>query len=176
MLNSTKLVIRIINNDEVAFKELYDLYYNDLVKFSYYYVRDRDAAEDIVQDVFFKVWITRNKLDPLKNIKTYLFKITSNFSLMVLRKKKVREKFARNKSDIIVESPENEYIRKEFDKIQSDAIFSLPPKCRTIFCLSRVDKLTYKEIATSLNISVKTVEGQMGKALRKLKAILEKHL
>lgn len=176
MLNSTKLVIKIINSDEVAFKELYDLYYNDLVKFSYYYVRDKDAAEDIVQDVFFKIWTTRSNLDPQKNIKTFLFKITSNYSLMALRKIRVREKFARTKPNTIVESPEQDFIRNEFDKIHSDAIFSLPPKCRTIFCLSRVDKLTYKEIATSLNISVKTVESQMGKALRKLKLILDKHL
>jgi RNA polymerase sigma-70 factor (ECF subfamily) len=170
------LIQKILDGDEDAFKQLYYKFYQPLTKFAYYYIKDPDRAEDIVQDVFVRVWINRKKLDPQKNIKTYLYKITTNFALMALRKRKVKEKYAKEQTSTLIDSPELEYIRNELDDLKNDAIFSLPQKCRNIFCMSRIDKLSYREIATALNLSIKTVEAQMGKALFILRKRLAKHL
>ena len=84
---------------------------------------------------------------------------------MLLRKHEVRQGYQQQKSEVISDSPETTYIGKELDEAYKTTIFELPEKCRIIFCMSRFDDLSYKEIAKIQGISIKTVETQIGRAL-----------
>jgi RNA polymerase sigma-70 factor (ECF subfamily) len=174
--NDIDLHQRILNGEKSSFKDLFEKYYPDLVRFVYLYVQDRDSAEDIVQEFFVQFWIKRQEKNISKSVKSYLYRSVRNKALNYLRDKK---------NDIPINSEANlfsssaskeddiyfdyEIIRREV----KSAIESLPEKCKQIFNLSRNDNLTYKEIAEELNISTKTVESQMSIALNKLRKSLK---
>ena len=147
------------------FEELYKRHCQHLVRFAYYYVGDMEAAQDIVQEVFLKIWNQQPKFKTPDHEKAYLYKITKNTCLMLLRKQEVRQRYQQQKSESASESPETTYMGKELNEAYKTAIFELPEKCRIIFCMSRFDDLSYKEIAKIQGISVKTVETQIGRAL-----------
>ncbi|MDZ7723214.1 MAG: RNA polymerase sigma-70 factor [candidate division KSB1 bacterium] len=146
------------------FERLYKQHIQDLVKFSFYYVRDLDTAQDVVQEVFLKVWDKKPTLKSVEHEKAYLYKLTKNACLMILRKKQVRQKYQPTKGESISDSPESDFISKEIDDAYKTAVLELPEKCRIIFSMSRFDHLSHKEIAKTLGISVKTVETQIGRA------------
>ncbi len=158
------------NENIVQYKQMFKIYYKQLVYFSYRYVKDVQVAEDIIQDIFVNVWNKRDTLDFTLNFKSYLFSAVRNHSLMHINKTNKVElvdlKFVVEKSDnnpdVIVESKE---LEKGLMKIISD----LPAKRREVFSLSRFDKLTYAEIADTLNISIKTVETQMSRSLKHIR-------
>lgn len=128
-------------------------------------------AEDIVQEVFLQIWLNRTRLDPTKNIKSYLYIATRNRALNVLRRASV-EREHQDKITYIdsrVLTPEDELERHQTIQETHRTIDQLPEKCRIIFTMSRFDYLTYAEIAEILDISIKTVETQMGRALKSLR-------
>ena len=158
------------NENIVQYKQMFKIYYKQLVYFSYRYVKDVQVAEDIIQDIFVNVWNKRDTLDFTLNFKSYLYSAVRNHSLMHINKTNKVElvdlKFVVEKSDnnpdVIVES-------KELEKGLMKIISELPTKRREVFSLSRFDKLTYAEIADTLNISIKTVETQMSRSLKHIR-------
>jgi RNA polymerase sigma-70 factor, ECF subfamily len=156
---------------ETLFRQYYTLLCRTAVRFT----KDPDAAEDLVQEVFCKIWQNRETLEISSSFKAYLVRSVTNQALNYLDKQKrlvlsedtsaFEVTFSANTTMHIMEGKEME------TRIQA-ALGSLPPQCRIIFEMSRFEELTYKEIADSLALSPKTVENQMGKALR----ILREHL
>jgi RNA polymerase sigma-70 factor (ECF subfamily) len=158
----------------VLYEQLFKHYYEHLVYFSYRYVKDEQIAEDVVHDVFVNIWNNRNKLDFTLNFKSYLYSAVKNQSLKYIQRNK-------NFNDVDIEViivqkkdlPDNIAINNELEKAISKAISELPEKRREIFCMHRFDNLTYSEIALTLDISVKTVETQMSRALKYLRQQLK---
>jgi RNA polymerase sigma-70 factor (ECF subfamily) len=159
----------------VQFEEMFNLHYTMLCNVASNIVRDRDAAEDIVQELFASVWRKRNELDLSLNFKGYLLRSVSNASLNYLESNKRKISLSDNESrieQVNSETPSTLELRKQVRK----ALDNLPPRCRTIFVLSRIYDMKYREIAEHLDISIKTVENQMGIALEKLREQLKPHL
>lgn len=154
-----------------AFQVVFDTWYNALCNYAYSYLKDEDACEDIVQEVFTRIWEHRPNLIGTEEIRYYLFTAVRNNCISQLRKEK-------KNSTIHWENESSEYIQDKEDKERDyraqiqKAIDGLPPKCREVFLLSRISNMTYKEIAKSLGISEKTVENQIGKALKLIRAAL----
>ena len=166
------LQLRIANADESALKELHDQLYKPLLHGAMTITRSRDNAEEIVNDVFIKIWLNRATLHRVDNLDAYLFTITRNLSLDYLRKVSGKRFYNIEEAElpiVMVEpSAEDMMISGELIKKINNEINNLPPKCRLIFKLVKVDELKYKEVAALLDISVKTVENQMSIALKKL--------
>ncbi len=166
-----ELFEKIIAGDHTAFEMLFKIYSQKLIYFSQGYVRDKQTAENIVQDVFLRVWQTKENLDPVKNIQSYLFMAVKNESLKQLRHLQVEKKHQENVSvlSVVELTPDEKIDQNELREEINKAINYLPDKCREIFTMSRFDQLKYSEIADILGISIKTVETQMGRALKKLR-------
>lgn len=163
--------------DERAFETLFRKHYPALVNFSIKYVTDQEAAEEIVQDVFLNIWSKSENLHIHTTIKSYLFGAVRNASLNFLKHQKVRQAYV-DKQMLKVNQPEHvDFL--ELDELKeriSAAMDKIPTKCREIFELNRFEGKRYKEIAEELNLSLKTVENQMGKALKILREELGEYL
>lgn len=174
------LASRIKMGDEQAFELLFRTYYSRLCGFANKYLNNPEEAKDIVQEVFEKIWECREDLDPEESLKAYIFKITSNNSINRLRHRKVVSKYDEIYRLMYVDNreitPHDSLIAHELVHYLSSAFKKIPPKCRKVFDLSRIDGLKYSEIADTLNISVKTVEAQMSKALNILRYELREYL
>ena len=134
-----------------------------------------EEAEEITQDVFVKFWEKCDSLAPDSSIKSYLYRSVHNSCLNALKHEKVRSAYREHIIKFLESTTSEEYERDQ-DYLReriSTEIDKLPPRCSEIFKLSRYDGLKYQEIAAHLNISVKTVEVQMGKALRVLRETLK---
>jgi RNA polymerase sigma-70 factor (ECF subfamily) len=164
--------------DNDAFENIFRQYYQPLCRYAATLTLSNEEAEDIVQRVFVKIWEQRERLNIHSSLKSYLYKMVQHHFLNDLRRNKLRtmhedamktEKNDQLSAGLEIESAE---LKK---KIQ--AVFEkLPEQCRLIFRLSRVEELRYKEIAEVLGISIKTVENQMGKALKIMRAELADYL
>ena len=168
-----KLVHRIaLYDDPKAYKELFMLYHSKLVNFSTTITGSREASEEIVSDVFFKIWSHRTHLPQVENFHLYIYIITKNLSINGLLKQKKEKTFSLD--DAVVElnsmslNPEQLMITAEMFKRIRDAVNELPNKCRLIFKLVKEDGLKHREVAQLLNLSAKTVENQMTIAIRKI--------
>ena len=146
--------------------------------FANYYTKDVDAAEEVVQDLFCKIWEKRSELKIKTSLKSYLYKSTYNHVLNHIRQEEVSKKYISRQLD----SPETSYINtdriieKQLEEQIQKAIDSLPEKRREVFILSRSNGLKYQEIADILDIKLKTVESQMVKALEHLRQNLREYL
>lgn len=168
--HQTALLERLRAGDESAFDELFRTWYAPLVQFAERMLRDRESAEEVVQDVLFEVWKRRATLAIQGSPQSYLFQSARNRSLNRLRHLKVeaREEFdtdtlpAPNLADAGAS-------QTEIAAALRTAIDSLPPRCRQVFELNRVQGLKYVEVAEALGVSVKAVEAHMGRALRTLR-------
>ena len=159
------------SGDEKAFEMLFNFYCQRLINFTRRYVVDIQIAENIVQDVFVHLWHHRANLDSTRSIKSYLFIAVKNEALKEIRHRNVESRSKQKLIDLIEPdiNPEKELTTDEMKKKIHQAINELPNKCREIFKMNRFDGLKYTEIAEILNISEKTVETQMGRALKKLR-------
>jgi len=159
-------------NLETLFKSNYQRLYHLAINL----VRDRDAAKDIVQEVFYKVWKNREKIELGEQTVGYLLTAVSRTSLNYLRdhKRIVQLDQQSEYTDKLKASSSAEEISyTELEEKVREAIDRLPPRCKTIYLLSRHEGMKYNEISESLGLSVKTVEFQMGIALRKLREDLK---
>ncbi|GET34905.1 DNA-directed RNA polymerase sigma-70 factor [Prolixibacter bellariivorans] len=158
-----------------GFEILFRKHYSVLCAYAYGFVADYGLSEDIVQEVFFKLWTDKGRIAIETSVKAYLYQMVRNTSLNYLKHKNVIKQYEianKDESNYIGESLDELLIGKELNaKIQA-AIEKLPTERRKVFLLSRMDGLKYKEIAEKLNISIKTVENQMGKALSTLRTEL----
>jgi RNA polymerase sigma-70 factor (family 1) len=163
-------------NDD--FNRLFNDLYAPLCRFCMKFVIDKEAAEDIVQDIFVYLWENWERLASIASIRSYLFTAAKHRSISHLQKP-----FSKYKDDDRIDAqitlpgselagPEELLAGKELEIVLKEALEALPLKCRTIFSLKRFGELSNKEVATKLHISVKTVEAQMTIALRKLTAFV----
>lgn len=176
----TQLLL-LFKTDETKFIELlFKQYYSPLCRTVNRIVNDTDAAEDLVQDVFMKVWNNRQTLEINYSFKSYLYRSAINSALNYLEKNK--KKTALEDSAYSMPAGTEADDQLHFEEVQQrvkEATEALPPACKTIFVLSRHENMSYKEIAEALQISPKTVENQMGKALKHFREYLNvyiKHL
>lgn len=166
--------------DERAFKQFFDLFAGRLYQFSFSFVKNKQVAEEAVSDVFFKIWLNRSELVNIQNIKAYLFKATYNTSLNYLDEMKRRK--AISLDDVEVDlgidliCPETELINKELKTIIEQAIEDLPPRCKMIYKLAKVEQMKYKEISELLEISIKTINHQLSIALKKIGEAIKRYL
>ena len=170
-VDDRELLARIRLGDERAFDAVFREHYASLVRCAEAMLHRRDVAEEIVQDVLLALWQRRDALVVADSLRAYLFRATRNRSLNHLRHAAIERRAEPELSS--VEAPDApaaaELIGEEIDVALRSAVATLPPRCREVFELSRVHGLRYAEIAATLAISVKTVEAQMGKALRLLR-------
>lgn len=155
-----------------VFKGYFDTYFDCIRSFLYYKSGDVDLAEDLVQEVFMKLWENIHNIKH-ETVKSYLYTIASNLFKNHYKRKKVEFKFIANFSELDSESPEFLMELKEFDKVLQGAISKIPEKSRDVFLMNRIEKLTYNEIAERLKISVKAVEKRMSKAISILRELID---
>lgn len=158
---------------QVAFRTWYTL----LCNYAFTFTKDADVCEDIVQDLFIKIWEHRRGLLEEASLRYYLFTAVRNNCISWLRKEKQLAIVQWTDDDTVAVTPDYPVERagegRDERLLLRQAIDQLPPKCKEVFLLSRFGKLSYKEIATDLGISQKTVENQLGKALKMLRAFLK---
>lgn len=168
---------QIVNlKDEKTFEFIFRTYYAQLAAFAAGYVRDRDEAEEIVQETFSKIWSRHETLEIRTTIKSYFFGAVRNACLNYLKHQAIEQKYVdRQMHQLQPQSVDFLELDELTEKIQK-GMDRLPPKCREIFELSRHEGLKYQEIADHLGLSIKTVENQMGNALRILRDELGEYL
>lgn len=155
-----------------AFEQLFKKYYQNLCQFCFHYVKQEETAEEIVQDVFVKLWQLNKQPDFHTSVKAYLYAAVKNGSLNYLKSQFARQQFeghGSQKNELQSENTQETIEFEELSKLVGEAVAKLPQQCRIIFEMSRTGGHTYQEISKELNISPKTVENQMGIALKKLK-------
>lgn len=185
-----ELIQRIQSGDKKAFEELYRRWFFDLCEFANRYVRRRAICEEVVQDLYLNIWKNRKEWHPKGTIRSYLYKGIRNNAIDYLKHLKVeREYLSERKLNRLQEYEEQiggdsmlngvlseDENKKELAEAIEDAILQLPERRREIFRMSREDGLTYQEIADALDISIKTVETQMGRSLKSLRNLLSDYL
>ncbi len=158
------------NGDRKALNYLFELYFEPLCHFVNAYVREPMLAEEIVSDVFFNLWVKRKTLKITGSLKPYLFKAARNQSVSYMRRPSFQHQSLEQDTRLDqAQQPDALLIHQENLRSWQKLIDRLPERCRMIFLLHREEDFTYKEIAGLLNITEKTVENQMGKALRSLR-------
>ena len=165
--------------DITAFEMLFRTYYQPLCNYAYTFVQDRDEAEEIVQSAFLSVWEKRESLEIRTAVKPYLYAMVRNACLNVIKHEKIKQLHVEGElamAERSIESVSRTVMASELEGRISNAMEKLPGQCRLIFKLSRFEELKYAEIAAQLNISVKTVENQMGKALKIMREELRDYL
>ncbi|MFN8254532.1 MAG: RNA polymerase sigma-70 factor [Bacteroidales bacterium] len=162
-----------------AFNLCYDLYFSSLCSYANLIVHNHEIAEEIVQEIFVNIWIQKENLPVHTSLKAYLAKSVKNDCLDYLKHLKVKENYAEKYLRDFSEWYEDifyDLINKDIQQSLDKAIEKLPPQCREVFTLSRFEYLSYREISEKLGISVKTVENQIGKALKIVREELDPHL
>jgi RNA polymerase sigma-70 factor (family 1) len=163
---------------EEAFKQIYYLFYKKLYMFSLALVKTREAAEEITEDVFIKIWQQKDQISAIRNLRIYLYIATKNTSLNYLSKKakdNLTEPFDNINIDLLksTETPEELMITAEMYRRIQQQVEALPLRCKMIFKLIREDGLKYKEVSDILNISVNTIDVQMAIAVKKIALVLK---
>lgn len=186
VINDVHLIERIKDNDEAAFKVVFNTYYPRLYYFIFEFIPLKNITEDIVQDTFMTLWNKRSELKDNTNIAAYLFTVAKNNSLYRLRDKRYRQKIfaenllAENELELNLNTlstvDTSVFAFQEIEEIITKTLAELPPQCREVFELSRFKEMKNREIASALNISVKTVEGHISKGLKIFRVALKDYL
>lgn len=165
--------------NHLAFEQLFDSCYEPLCRYAYSILKDMDEAEDVVQKSFCKLWDQHEMLNIQSSINSYLYRIVHNDSLNTIHQKTSHQEHNLNYlsttyADInsTIEHIESSDLQKAMDV----ALAALPPQCRRVFEMSRIEQLSYSEIALQLNISTNTVENHISKALKLLRVELKDFL
>ncbi len=170
---------RISKSDEQAFSDLFHSLYSDLVLFASRYHKEKELCEDIVQDVFTKLWLDRKSIEQIISIRSYLMQAVKNRCLDHLRHFSVRQRHhdqTQNTSLTEDSSTYNYVLYSELKDKLDEALRKLPKECREAFELNRFSTLKYKEIAKKLNVSQRTIEVRIGKAISILRELLKDFL
>lgn len=154
------------------FHIFFEQHYQRLCSYAFSFLKDEESCEDLVQDVFIKIWVNRQDLIGSDQLKFYIFSAVRNNCLTQLQKNKkyrIVEMTGEEEEDEIIIKLDPDEAAAEPAALIAKAMDRLPPKCREVFLLSRISNLSYFQIADTLGISIKTVENQMGKALKILR-------
>lgn len=165
--------------DENAFEMTFKEHYQALCRYANSFLNDRDEAEEVVQASFLGIWEKRSSLFITTSLKAYLYQAVRNRCLNVIKHEKVKQQHAEHEvlmSAYAQESTSDSVLSNELEQRIYIAMQVLPEQCRLVFKLSRFEELKYQEIADQLNISVKTVENQIGKALKIMREQLREYL
>lgn len=172
--NDALLVAALKFDSHEAFVRIFRQYYANLVRFTARFIPDKSTCEDIVQEAFVKVWANRKKLETDTSIRSYLISLVQNLALNELRHMKVKMSYQdMNHETILSLSPDEHMFFTELSDAYEAALAKLSPEVRETLMLSRQEKLKYSEIAKRLNISVRTVEARISKALKFLQQNLQ---
>ena len=171
-IEDKSLVIQLKEGSQLAFRQLFDRYTPKIYRFALSYLKSDADAEELVQDVFIKLWEKRETLDEFQNVRSYIFKIAINSIYDLARKKnytQVYQEFVKNNFTQGDDFTWNEVVYNELVDSLNVYIDKMPPQRKDIFLMSRRDGLSNQEIAEKLNISVRTVENQVYRAVSFLK-------
>lgn len=169
----------LVAGDITAFEMIFRTYYQPLCNYAYTFLQDKENAEEIVQSTFLNVWEKRETLSIRTAVKPYLYAMVRNACLNVIKHEKIKQKHAVEELAIGVhsyDSVSHTVAGSELELKIQQAMEQLPEQCRLVFKLSRFEELKYSEIADQLNISIKTVENHMGKALKIMREQLKDYL
>jgi RNA polymerase sigma-70 factor (family 1) len=172
----TVLIEEINNNNESSFRIFYTHYFPRLFRVAHFYLRNNENAEEVVMDVFIKIWNNRKKLSDITNLDNYTFTMVKNHSLNFLKKNRIAsDDLEEYHTTTLIEylEPEKLFLGKELANELQKAISNLPPRCQLIFRMVREDGMKYKEVADILNISLKAVENQLQIASKRIRPSLE---
>lgn len=173
MIADDILLLKLIQSkDEHAFKYLFDLHFVPLCQFAHLYLNSTQEVEDLVLDVYTYLWEHSNEISLTLSLKSYLFQTVRNRSLNSLRNKRTMLSLD-EAGDIINDEVASTLEMEELSFLIQEAICALPDKCQQVFRLSRERNKTNQEIADELGLSVKTVEAQITKALKRIKSFLD---
>lgn len=174
------LLNRLKNGDMLAFDKVYELYSHKLFSFVYKILKDEAEADDVVQEVFVKIWESRHKLDDYKLLNSYIFTIAYNNSIDLIRKRINNTKYLEHlKKSVVINFTPTIISQIEFNElnIQTEKLIAnLPDRQKQVYLLHREEGLTYPEIAEKLGISKNTVENHMAKALKYLRENMDNSL
>lgn len=166
-----KVRIKAIKNGDIKeFEQFFREFYKPLLSYAYRFFEDQQDAEEIIQDLFFKLWDKRAKLEITSSLTSYLFRAVRNNCLQAIKYQKNKTKYQaylKNQTKDYQESEPLESLEySELNEKVNQILNELPERCQEIFRLNRFHGLKYKEIAIKLSISIKTVEANMSKALK----------
>ncbi|MCX6333059.1 MAG: RNA polymerase sigma-70 factor [Bacteroidia bacterium] len=176
MIRDNEIIRRIRQGDKGQFESLFRSSYVSLVRYAKTIIQDHDTAEEIVQDLFFRLWQDRQKIKIESSLNGYLFRAVHNRCLHWLSHSRVVDKHAREmvyRETEMTESPLDIIQYNELQQKIAKVIEKLPERCGQIFCMNRFEGLRYTEIAEKLSVSVKTVEANMGRALKEFRKALK---
>jgi RNA polymerase sigma-70 factor (ECF subfamily) len=172
MVRDNEIARRIRQGDIKQFESLFRSSYISLTKYAGTMIRDLDTAEEIVQDLFFRLWRDKEKFYVESSLNGYLFRAVHNRCLHIIEHNKVVERHVHQRNAELAKSPENPHEVLQYKELQlkiARILEKLPERCGKIFCMNRFEGLKYSEIADKLSVSIKTVEANMGKALKEFR-------
>ncbi|HKK62950.1 MAG TPA: RNA polymerase sigma-70 factor [Bacteroidales bacterium] len=175
-LKDKKILRKLKAGDIQSFENLFHTYYPGMCSYAESLVKKEEIAEEVVQDVFYNIWKNRNELKITSSCQSYLYRATFNNSMMYLRRAKREISLDQQWASNNIEATEHAHHNIDESELKAIIIYTLqklPERTRTIFNKSRFDGMKYIEIAKEMGISVKTVESNMGKALKALRVSLQ---
>ena len=180
------LLVSVSENDDYAFRVFYDLYYRSVFRFTYYFLRNKEACGEVVSNVFVAVWKSRVSLRRISNIDAYLYVVARNESNRYLRECQAQRRCL-SLEDIPIsvldlnspphdgEAPDSRLLESEVEELVRRLINDLPEHCRTVFLLNRQEGLSSREIARALSLSESTVRVQLKIAVDRIVTGIRKH-
>ena len=166
-------ILKMLNeNDEKAIELLFDKFFEYLCAVVYRVLHDYEAARDVVQDIFFDLWRKRDTISIKTSLRPYLRRAAVNRAINHLKRKRITVNEDDDAAIDMISSDPSGQAHLEKNELETriyEVIESLPPKCKLVFGMSRFENMSYQEIADALQISVKTVENQISKALKILR-------
>ncbi|WP_341903835.1 RNA polymerase sigma-70 factor [Fluviicola taffensis] len=172
-----QVITQVVTGDLNTFEMVFRDYYKPLVRYGSTFLKDSDEAEDVVQQVFVSLWEKRTQLDIHTSIRAVLYKSVQNACLNKIKHLKIRAGYAEDLKATVVQHDSSDPVQvNELNERIQVAVENMPEQCGRIFKMSRFEQLRYQEIADQLGLSVKTIENQMGKALKIVREELKDYL
>lgn len=166
------IILSLHARNEAAFEQVFKMYFKALHAYASTILKDEMLGEEIVQNIFLKIWERKEQLSIQSSLKAYLYRAVHNESMNVLKHEKIKASYQvyiaramKNETDMA----NKKILSSDLEHKLRKALNELPEQCRTIFQMSRFEELKYQEIADKLGLSIKTIENQMGKALKLLR-------
>jgi len=175
--DETVLICQLKTGDAAAFREIYDRYWKQQYDLAFYKLGSKDAAEEITQEVFVTLWLQKDELDPQRPVAAWLYGVSRNLILKTFRKQAIHQRYLQQAQlPEITDNTSEQLAFNELHAMVHQQINQLPDKCREVFTLSRVNGLNTQQIAETLNISPKTVNNHLVKAIKIMRGNLKDYI